>query len=272
MIFLFILFFICVGNNESWGQAVQQNPPELKGVNIEEHLGQKIPLNLAFTNDEGKKVELGQYFNQGKPVILVFAYYSCPNLCTMVLNGVAYAMADLSWIPGKEYQVLTVNIDPSETPEIADSKKKTLLPLTGKAGIESGWRFFVGEESQIKPLTDAIGFHYYYDEKQKEYAHPTAIYVLTSDGTISRYLYGIQFRKQDFRLALLEASEGKIGNTIDKIILYCYHYDPSSKGYVLFAANFMKIGGLLTLLILAVFLGGLWTRERKRKSNKINSQ
>jgi protein SCO1 len=263
---LLILFFLISPFIQSRAQIIQPGPPpELKGVDVTEHLGEKIPLDLTFTNDSGEKVALRQYFNQGKPVIIVMAYYTCPMLCTLVLNGVATGLHNLDLEPGKDFQVLTISIDTSETVELAKAKKENLLTVLGKAGGDSGWRFFVGEEPQIRALADTLGFHYYYDKKMKQFAHPAVVMVLTPDGRISRYLYGVEFKKQELKLALLEASEGKLGTTIDRIILYCYHYNPEAKGYVLFAGNLMKLGGVLTIVAIAMLLLILWRREFKRK-------
>jgi protein SCO1/2 len=193
------------------------------------------------------------------------AYYTCPMLCTLVLNGVATGLHNLDLEPGKDFQVLTISIDTSETVELAKAKKENLLTVLGKAGGDSGWRFFVGEESQIRSLADTLGFHYYYDKKLKQFAHPAVVMVLTPDGRISRYLYGVEFKKQDLKLALMEASEGKLGTTIDRIILYCYHYNPDAKGYVLFAANLMKLGGVLTIIFIGLMLFIFWRREIKKK-------
>jgi protein SCO1/2 len=248
-------------------QAVQSNPPELQGIDVEEHLGSRIPLDLTFTNDQGKVESLDRYFNQGRPVILILAYYECPMLCTLVLNGMAFGINQLEWAAGNQYQLLTVSINPAETSELAVSKKANLLRTIDKKDIENGWRFFTGNETQIKALAEAIGFKYYYDEKQKQFAHPAVATILTSDGTISRYLYGVEFKKQDLRLALLEASEGKIGSTLDRIILYCFHYDPNARGYVPFATNIMKLGGATTLAALGTLLSLFWVKERRRKTS-----
>jgi protein SCO1 len=247
-------------------QVIQDSLPELRKIDVVEHLGESVPLDLEFTNDAGDTVRLGDYFHHGKPVILVLAYYTCPMLCTMVLNGVSDAVKALNWLPGKEFQILTVSIDPSETAELAAGKKARYLDNLGKKGVENGWRFFVGRESQSKALADAVGFKYYYDSEQKMYAHPAVVTILTEDGKISRYLYGLEYKPQDLRLALLEASQGKIGNTVDRIILYCYHYDASTKGYVAMAGRIMQLGGALTLVVLTAVVGTLWVRERQRRS------
>lgn len=246
-------------------QAVQDKPQELQGIDIEEHLGQQIPLDLQFTNENGQLESIGSYFNQGKPVILILAYYECPMLCTLVLNGIAYSANQLDWTLGNEYQILTISINPAETPELAAAKKVNLLNTFTKKKNDNGWRFFVGSQEQITKLANVIGFKYYYDEHLKQFAHPAVATILAPSGKISRYLYGVEFKKQDLRLALLEASEGKIGNSIDRIILYCFHYDPTARGYVLFANNVMKLGGLATVIAVGALLSIFWIRERRRK-------
>ncbi len=251
----------------SAAQVILDDPPEMAGIDVQEHLGTRIPLDAEFTNDAGQRVKLGDYFHQGKPVILTLAYYNCPMLCTLVLNGIAGAAKQLDWKPGQEFQMLTVSIDPAETSQLAAAKKKSYLDFLEKSGAGDGWRFFVGDSSQSKKLARALGFKYYYVEERKEFAHPAVVFILTEDGTISRYLYGIQFKERDVRLALLEASEGKIGTTVDRLILYCFHYDPQAKGYVVMASNVMKIGGLLTIAVLGIFLAILWSRDRKNEKN-----
>jgi protein SCO1/2 len=247
--------------------VVNKNVPQLDSIDVDEHLGAKIPLDLTFSNDAGRIVPLSTYFGQGRPVVLVLAYYECPMLCTLVLNGLAKGVDELGWTPGKEYSLLTVSIDPTETPILAASKKRNLLESIGMSGSDPGWTFFVGDQAQIQALADAVGFRYFYDKKRKEYAHPAVVMILGEDGLISRYLYGIEFKKQDLKLSLMEASEGRIGNTIDRIILYCFHYDPQAGGYVLFATNLMKLGGAVTMLFLVIFLWVLWTRDRRRRAS-----
>lgn len=272
LVIAFVSFLSFFATGVASAQVADYKPAELQKANIDEQPGQKIPLDLKFTNDAGQEETLGQYFHQGRPVIIVLAYYSCPMLCTFVLNGVATGIRQLDWTAGKEFQVLTISIDTLETPGQAAAKKATLIQGINRPGIENGWRFFVGHGKQVAMLADALGFHYYYDNDQKMYAHPTAIFVLTEDGAISRYLYGIEYKKQDLRLALMEASQGKIGNTLDRLLLYCYHYDPNAKGYVLFAENLMKLGGLMTVFMVAIVLGIFWSRERtKRFENQLRT-
>lgn len=265
-----ISFLFLLQGSAIKAQLIQPLPPaELKAVDVTEHLGEKIPLDLTFTNDAGEKVRLGDYFKPGRPVILVLAYYECPMLCTLVLNGVANGLHDLDWTPGDKFQVLTISIDSTETAQLAHAKRENLLPVVGKPGSEDGWRFFVGNGPDIRALAQSVGFQYYYDPQLKQYAHPAVAMILSGDGHISRYLYGIEYKKQDLKLALLEASEGKIGTTIDRIILFCYHYNPEAKGYVLFATNLMKLAGILTVIAIALLLLVLWKRERHNINDNV---
>jgi len=174
----------------------------------------------------------------------------------------------LDWVPGKEFKILTVSIDPTENVELAAAKKSRYYADFGKAMAEDGWVFFIAEESQSKALADAIGFQYYYDKERDQYAHPAVITIISPNGKISRYLYGIEFKERDLKLGLLEASEGKIGTTLDRFLLYCYHYDPDSKGYAILAGNVMRFGGGITLILLIIFLGSLWVKEQLKGSHK----
>ncbi len=252
-------------------QQVRNDIPELKRINVREHLGDHIPLYTTFTDDSGRTVTLGDYFNKGKPVVLVLAYYTCPMLCNLVMNGLSDGLKQLDLLPGKDFQIVTVSIDPRDPVSLAAAKRKNYLANYGKEGIDSGWRFLVGTQDQIAILADSVGFEFYYDKETEQYAHPAVVMVLTPDGRMSRYLYGIAFRKNDLKLALVEASQGKIGTVFDKFLLYCYHYDPDSKGYVLFAANLMKVGGAVTMLLAAVILTVFWLKERRRKYGQLMS-
>ncbi len=241
--------------------------PPVSGIDVQEHLGQTIPLDLAFTRDDGQVVHLGDYFHRGKPVVVVLAYYNCPMLCTLVLNGLADAIKQNPWLPGRDYQIVTISIDTSETAELAGIKRKNYLNYLAKPDGNDGWRFHVGRQEAVDTLAAALGFKYFYVEERKEFAHPAVIFLLSEDGRISRYLYGIQFKERDFRLSLVEASEGKIGNTIDRLLLYCFHYDPNAKSYVVMAMNVMKLGGLATIVVLGLFLLVMWRRDRTSNSN-----
>jgi len=253
----------------SISQVVKEAVDELEMVDVEEHLGEYIPLDLIFTDDNGKAVKLSDYFNHGKPVLLTLGYYECPMLCNLILNGLTKTVKEMNWKPGIDYLIVTVSINPLEDFNLAGAKKQTYITALDEPSAQEGWNFLVGEESQSRKLADAVGFKYRYDEKIQQYAHPAALFLLSEDGKITRYLYGIEFKANDMKLALMEASEGKIGNTIDKLILYCYHYDPDSQGYVVFAGNVMRLGGALTLIILIIFLSMLFYREKQKKSKKL---
>lgn len=247
---------------------MKEVPPDLQAIDVVEHPGETIPLNLTFTNSRGDSVQLGEYFHQGKPVILALYYTNCPMLCSLVLNGLATGVSELSWTPGKEFQMLSVSFDPRDNAASATAVRERYLGMLRSDTPNAGWEFLVGPESQSRVLAEALGFKYYYIPEKQQYAHPAVVFVLTEDGKISRYLYGIEYKERDLRLALLEASEGKIGTTIDRIILYCYHYDPDARGYVALAGNIMKLGGIGTLILLGLFLGIFWGRERIKREGR----
>lgn len=261
-----ILIFLSAAPQLVQAQLAQSPSAELQRIDVVEHPGAMVPGELTFTNDLGQEVTLSGYMQTGRPIILVMAYYECPMLCTMVLNGLSTAAKNLPFTPGREYQILTVSINPRETWKLAAAKKKNYLQAFDKPGADEGWHFLTGPEEASKTLADAIGFRYFWDEEQEQYAHPAVVTILTPEGKISRYLYGIEFKTQDLRLALLEASAGRIGSTIDRLLLYCYHYDPEAKGYVVLATNIMKIAGLVTVVILTLFLAILWLRDRTRST------
>jgi len=257
------------GSTDICAQILNENDQALKGIDVEEHLGRHLPLELTFTDENGKAVKLGDFFDGQHPVIMALAYYECPMLCTLVLNGIADGVKNMDRLsPGKDYRVLTISIDPQETWELAKEKQKTYLAAAGEKMTPNDWTFCVGAESDIRAVADSLGFDYYYDAEQDDFAHPAVIYLLTPDGQISRYLYGIHYKTQDLRLGLLEASRGKIGTTIEKILLYCYHYDPDAKGYVVLAGNVMRVGGVLTLGLLSILLSLLWWRDHRRKESR----
>jgi len=236
-------------------------PAQLEGVGVVERLGEKVDLNLTFVSESGRVVRLGDYFRKERPVILNLVYYSCPMLCTLVLNGQTAALRQIPGTPGREFEILTISIDPTETPELAREKKQSYIGELGRGG--EGWHFLTDREGNVRRLADQAGFHYTYDKQSGQYAHSAAIIVLTPEGAISRYLYGIEFKPRDVRLALAEASQGKSGATLDRLLLFCYHYDPASRSYVPFAANIMRAGGALTMIGLAMMLGIFWRRERR---------
>jgi protein SCO1/2 len=246
------------------GADGQSLPAGLVDVGIEEHLGAQVPLDAKFRDEAGKEVALGAFFQPGKPVLVNFAYYQCPMLCNLVLNGMLEGMKKISWTPGKEYEVVTISIDPRETPELATAKKLTHIEALGKADAANGWHFLTGEEKDIKQVANAIGFKYQYLRGNNEFAHAAGIFTVSPAGKISRYLYGVEFKHKDLRLALLDASHGRALSIGEKIEMFCYRYDPNAKGYVLFARNFMKGSGYVVAAGLFIFLGALWRREFKR--------
>jgi protein SCO1/2 len=241
-------------------RAEQPLPRELEKVGVEEHLGRPVDLNLSFIAENGYPVKLGDFFHLGRPVILDLVYYSCPMLCNLVLNSQTSAMREIPWTPGKEYEVVTISIDPSETFDLARAKKAAYLASYDRQ--TSGWHFLTDHDGNAKKLAEQVGFHYTYDEKARQYAHQAAIMILTPEGKVSRYLYGIDFRPRDLRLAMTEASQGKSSLSVDRLLLFCYHYDPIARSYVPFATNLMKVGGALTLLVIGLFLLRLWRRDR----------
>lgn len=240
-------------------------PPNLSGVSIDQKLGTQIPLNLQFRDESGQNVTLAQYFKPGRPVVLNLVYYECPMLCTEVLNGLSSTMRLVTFDIGKDYEVVTVSFDPRETPDLAAKKKKAYLQRLGKPDAESGWHFLTGNEASIKALTEAVGFHYQWDEKLQQFAHATAIMVATPEGKLSHYFYGVDYPPKDLRLALVEASHEKIGNPVDAVLLYCYHYDPRTGRYGAVVTNIVRLGGGLTLLILGTFLIVMFRKEPKGK-------
>jgi protein SCO1 len=241
-------------------------PSELEAVQVTEHLGETLPLDMVLTDHEGRQVKLGDYFGKGKPVIVNLGYYGCPMLCGLVLNGLNKGLKQLSYLPGREFDVVSVTIDPKEDTALAKQKRESILEELGKEGAGAGWSFNTASEADIKRLADAVGFGYRWDEKGEQWAHAAVIAIASPEGKIARYLYGIEFSPKDLKLALLDASEGKVGSTVDRLLLYCFHYDSESKGYVLFARNMMKLGGVVTLVALGAFWFAMWRRSPPRES------
>ncbi|MEY2413045.1 MAG: hypothetical protein QOD84_1651 [Acidobacteriaceae bacterium] len=228
-------------------------PPGLKNVGIEQHLDEQIPPDLAFRDESGKPVRLGDYFGK-KPMILNLVYYKCPMLCGEVLSGLVSSMKILKFDAGKEYDVLTVSFDPKETPEVAATSKAEYLKRYGRPGAANGWHFLTGSHESIDALTKAAGFQYQYDEKTKQFAHATAIAVLTPVGKIAQYYYGVEFAPKDLRLGLVQASQNKIGTVVDQVLLYCYHYDPATGKYGAVITRILQLSGAATILVLGVFM------------------
>jgi len=228
-------------------------PPGLKNVGIEQHLDEQIPPELTFRDETGRSVRLGDYFGK-KPVILNLVYYRCPMLCGEVLSGLESALRVLKFDVGKEFDVLTVSFDPRETPAMATKKKAEFLKRYGRPIAADGWHFLTGPQISIDALTKAAGFQYQYDPKTSQFAHSTAIMVLTPEGKIAQYYYGVEYAPKDLRLGLIQASENKIGTLADQVLLYCYHYDPATGKYGAIIARVLQLSGLATVLLLGVLM------------------
>jgi protein SCO1/2 len=240
-------------------------PREMQNIGVIEHLNAQVPGDTTFMDEAGHPVRLAQYFDGRRPVVLNLAYSRCAMLCNMVLNAVVRALQETPWSVGEEYIAVTISIDPRETPAVANERRGRVLAQYNRPSAASGWHFLTGSESQIRRVADAVGFQYRYDRAQDQYAHPAVTMLLTPDGKIARYLYGIQYRPTDVRVGLLEASQGRSISTVERIILYCYHYDPQGQGYVLWAMRVMRLGGVATLLALGSFLTVMWQRERRKR-------
>jgi protein SCO1/2 len=237
----------------------------LKDVRIDQKLDAPVPLDLAFVDEAGKDVTLGQYFGK-RPVVLALVYYQCPMLCTLVLDGLTSAMGTMNLTAGKDFDVVVVSFNPGEPPSLAANSKAGIVKRYGRTGTDGGFHFLTGREASIRQLADAVGFHYAWDPAINQYAHPAAVTVLTPAGHVSRYLFGVEFAPRDLRLALVEASDGKIGTVLDQALLYCYHYDPFSGKYGLALMGVIRLGGVLTLVVLggSIFLA---LRRERRQAN-----
>jgi protein SCO1/2 len=236
-------------------------PAELQGIDIEDRRGAAIPRDIGLRDQSGRAVTMGDYLDGKKPVVLVLAYYECPMLCTLVINGALDEMKKLRWTAGDEYRVVVVSFDPRDTTESAAKKRMNYLDAYGRSVAEKGFDFLVGDAAQVKALASAVGFHYRWDEDTKQFAHAAGAFVATPDGRLSRTLYGITF--PGLKLALLEASEGKIGSVVDRVLLFCFHYDPGARGYVLATTRLVRASGVVTLAVLALWLLRFWRRERR---------
>jgi protein SCO1/2 len=248
-------------------RAADARPPLLRDVGIEQRLGQALPLDALFSDELGRPVRLGQYFGR-RPVILVLAYYNCPMLCTQVFNGLVSSLRVLNFDAGKEFEVVAVSFDPRERPRDAAAKKRAYVDEYGRPGAAMGWHFLTGGSGSIERVTRAAGFRYHYDESTGQFAHSTALYVATPEGKLSRYFYGIEYGPRDLRLALVEASNNRIGSAVDQILLFCYHYDPKLARYSAAIMSMVRFGGAAAVVILSTFLAVMWRRDRRRDASQ----
>ena len=247
---------------QSDAQPAMMKPPVLKDVGIDQLLNNQVPLDLEFKDETGRTVKLGEYF-KGKPVVLSLVYYDCPQLCNLVLNGLMNVLKTLPMQPGKDFEAVTVSFDPKEKPELASQKRDTYLQKLANPDANNGWHFLTGEEEAIKLLTRSVGFRFVWDPFSKQYAHSSALIVITPEGKVSRYFYGFEFPPRDVRFGLLDASGGKIGSLADQIILYCYQYDPTRGTYNLVLMRLMRIFGGVTIVTLIALI--LFLRHKTKK-------
>jgi len=248
-------------------QQFRDEPPDTDGIGIIEHLGERLPLDLPLTDESGASVTLGDFFNDGKPVLFTLVYYRCPAICNALLNGLVYTLNDMEMTAGEEFRIVIVSFDPTETADLADAKKKNYLSHyeRDRATAEKGWRFLVGEESSTTTLSEAVGFEYRYEPRTGLYTHAASLMVCTPDGRLSRYINDVVFEPDTLRLALTEAAEGTIGTPMERFLLkWCYAYDPGAGKYVVAARKMMMIGGALMVLITFGALGAFWRLESRR--------
>ena len=242
--------------------ASESLPSQLDEVGFDQRLGETVPLDLVFTDETGRQAELGSWFGE-RPVILALVYYDCPMLCPMILNGLTSALRPLKFDPGEEFEVLIVSFDHRETPELAAESKATFLDLYDRPGTESGWHFLTGDEESIAALADTVGFQFSYMSDVDQFAHAAGIVALTPLGQVARYYYGVEYAPKDLRLGLIEAADNKIGNVVDQVLLYCFHYDPTTGTYTAVAMNIVRLGAAITVVLVALFLIIQFKRERR---------
>lgn len=262
---LLVIFLIAaLQSSNIYAQVTGETPKELQNVGLDEKLGGWVPTDLIFLDESGTSVRLGSFFDGERPVLLNFVYHDCPMLCDLVVDGLIQALSRMSWVPGREFELLTVSFNPAEGPQQAAEAKRHALHRLGNADAARGWHFLTGDQGAIDALSDAVGFRYHWVDEQQDFAHPSVLTFLSGEGIVSRYLYGVRYEPRDVRTALVEASDGKVGSTMDQVMLYCFQYDPDANSYVLHALNVMKLGGLLTVIVLGSVLAAYWRRESRR--------
>lgn len=242
-------------------------PQALQEIGIEQRLGEQLPLDAEFRDENGDAVKLGDYFGNKRPVVLALVYYECPMLCNQVLNGLTGSLKGISFDAGKDFDVVAVSFDARENdkPGLAENKKASYLQRYGRAGSETGWRFLTGTQESIDKLTRATGFKYKWDEQTNQFAHGSAVMVATPDGKLSRYLYGIDYSPKDLKFAMMDSAESKIGNPAEQLFLYCFHYDPSTGRYGLAVLKVVRLGGVLTMLSILAMFFVFWRLNKNKK-------
>ncbi|HEX4340193.1 MAG TPA: SCO family protein [Polyangiaceae bacterium] len=249
----------------------EQLPARLQGIDVKEHLGDLVPKGTEFVDDTGKPVKLGDYLDGKRPVILTLNYSRCPMLCGLELNGLVASLKQLDWAVGGNFEIVTVVLDPKETPAQAAEAKARYVRQYGRDGAANGWHFLTGSEASVKAVANSVGFLYGFNEARNEYIHPAAIMVLSPEGKIARYLYGIQYHPKTMRLSLVEAGEGKIGSSIDQLVLYCFHYDAKEGSYAPVAMNIMRVSSGLGATALGGFLASFFVAESRKRKKKLLS-
>lgn len=245
-------------------------PAALKNVGIEQKLNAQVPFDAVFKDENGREIKLGELFGKGRPTILALVYFECPMLCNEVLNGLTGSLKSLSLDAGKDFDVIAISFDAREndTPDLAKNKKEGYLKRYGRTGAENGWHFLTGTQSEIDKVTQAVGFNYAWDEQSNQFAHAGGIMVTTADGRLSRYLYGIDYAPKDVKFALIESADGKIGNPAEQLMLYCFHYDPSTGKYGLSILRVLRVAGIATLVGLGAMILAFWARNKSK--NELN--
>ncbi len=262
--FVFAVCAIAIALRPAAAQ-VPDVPDDTEGIGITERVGEAVPQDLLFTDEDGRRVALAEYFGGDRPVVLTLVYYTCPGICNALLNGLAETLSQMEWTAGEQFRIVTVSIDPSETPQLAGAKKRSYLGFYDRPAAADGWRFLVGGQAEIEKLAAAVGFGYRYEEGTGLYTHAASLMICTPDGRLSRYLNDVFFEPQTLELALTEASKGTIGSPVNRFMLtWCYSYDPTSGKYVVAARKVMMIGGAAAALVTLAGVGVLWWRERRR--------
>jgi len=257
-------FFLLIFSSAAPLFAHDDRPVALRSVDLEQKLGAEVPLDVEFRDEAGKAVSLKKYFGR-RPVILSLVYYNCQDLCPLVLDGLVRSLRPLIFNIGDQFDVITLSFDPRDTPALAAAKKSDAVKQYSRPGAGDGWHFLTGDEESIRRLTEAVGFRYNYESETDRFGHATGILLLTPNGKIARYFYGIEFSPRDLRLGLIEASANQIASPIDQLLLFCYHYDPSTGKYSLLVTNIVRLGGVVTVIALAAFITVMLCRERGRK-------
>jgi protein SCO1 len=259
------------GYKQESGQPSSALPAPLREIGFDQNLDRQVPLDTVFKDESGRAVKLGDYFGK-RPVVMVFAYYDCPMLCTMVINGLASALDVLSLEPGKDFEIVTVSFDPRDTPATASAKKAAYISRYKNPHAPAAWHFLTGSQPSIDRLTKAAGFRYAWDKETQQFAHPTGVIVLTPDGRLARYLFGVEYGPRDLRYAIVEASNGKVGSPVDTLLLYCYHYDPLTGRYALGIMRAIRIAGAGTVLALGAFIVVMVRREKRQPGRLPNPE